>query len=629
MPVPRVRFRAELKEGVAMEITGDLVKHVPRLLQSQIVAYLDYVIGGLFVLMYASHRFNTPTTNRSTTTWLRYHMAAKSYWLVGLALFILLAIHQPFQAILKHSVSLLGLDPQASELAGRLSPPLLAALFLTVLLPRVPYLADVDEWIRRWLQKVAAIPFEARRVSAELRKGTFTVPPAMRDRVTADLLSEEFRKEDLLFTESRAPQFLWTKITVLMRHLDSLEADHGFAAFMAAYPTELAQVRAQYKLLLPKARKCFRLTRDLPADLDGRRSRASDAVREYRDEFGDQARALLGTIYDFLSRGVLQSRHSYAARCELLRELGFDCRLAEPALTLNQHVMLFLLLITLLAVGFVVAEPSNRTDVGEVLFRSLRIAVLYTVAVLCAVYRPRRLKLAQRDERGFPPVTWYLLVGGMAAVIALIANAALKTLGDVDLATLNFAEVLKQVLVEVREKYPWLLMTFVTGAAVACLVDIKPGVALTPTRLRWIDGTVMAALAMTAAVIVWFWLEQTGGRSPHMQLRWLLFRSALMSFTIGALVPTWSRQARRKAQPTVSQDVALVSRPGGLRPVTRRLPPMGGPALRRRAIRGRATQRVNGTSRGQKLVRGATTKRTAVAAGLAALLLPYGIALFV
>jgi Na+/proline symporter len=106
------------------------------------VLNLDYFIGGVFVIVYAASRFNTPATNRSTTTWLRYHVASTIYFGVGLLLFGLLAAYQPLQAAVRHTLPVLGLDHDASDVAARLSPPLLAALFLTVLLPVAAWLCD-------------------------------------------------------------------------------------------------------------------------------------------------------------------------------------------------------------------------------------------------------------------------------------------------------------------------------------------------------------------------------------------------------------------------------------------------------------------------------------------------------
>jgi hypothetical protein len=535
---------------------------------------LDYLIGGVFVIMYAASRFNTPATNRSTTTWVRYHVAATMYLGIGLLLFALLAAYQPFQTAVRHMLPVLGLEHDASEVVTRLSPPLLAALFLTVLLPKVPYLSDVDAWIRQRLQHMAAIPFEARRVSAELRRAAFTVPDSVRSRVSEELLADDFRKEDLLFEESAAAQHLWTKIVVLMRHLDGLEADHRFAAFMVGYTAELASIRDTYAMLVPKARKCFRLTRELPPDQDTERSRVPDAVREYRDEFAEQARELLRTIYDFLGRGVLQSRHSYHARCELLRSLGFDVQISKPPMTLNQHVILFVVLHAVLILGFTVGELvayETRSGFTDVFMRALRIAVLYNVAIVCAVYRPQHLALARRDDRGFRPVAWYLLIGALAVVIVLPLNVTIKALWNPGLikALVGFEgmsratalTVLKDVGTDVAQKFPWLFMTFLTAAGTAYLVDDRPGPRLTAARLRWVEGGALATVAALGAVVVWYWLAQTGGLPTHMQFEWHVARAWLLGFAIGFLIPTWSRESRQPHARCMAPDVRLVFEP--------------------------------------------------------------------
>jgi hypothetical protein len=541
---------------------------------------LDYLIGGVFVIVYAASRFNTPATNRSTTTWMRYHCAATMYLGVGLLLFGLLAAYQPLQAALRHALPILGLDHDASDVAARLSPPLLAALFLTVLLPKIPYLSDLDGWIRQRLQHMAAIPFEARRVSAELRRARFNVPDTTRARLSEELLADDFRQEDLLFEESAAVQHLWTKIAVLMRHLESLEADHRFAAFMAGYTAELASIRDTYTMLVPKARKCFRLTRELPPDQDTERSRVPDAVREYRDEFAEQARDLLGTIYDFLGRGVLQSRHSYYARCELLQSLGFDVHITKPPLTLNQHVILFVLLHAVLILGFAVAELvayENRGGFTDVFMRALRIAVLYNVAIVCAVYRPQHLALARRDDRGFRPVAWYALIGALAVAVVLPVNVMIKVLwnpavwnSDLIKALVGFdgmasgtpvTQVLQDVVADVAHKFPWLFMTFLTAAGTAYLADDRPGPRLTPTRLRWVEGGMLATVAALGAVVVWYWLAQTGGLPPHMHFAWHVIRAWLLGFAIGFLIPTWFRESRQPRARFTTTDVRLVLEP--------------------------------------------------------------------
>jgi curli biogenesis system outer membrane secretion channel CsgG len=129
------------------------------------VLNLDYFIGGVFVIVYAASRFNTPATNRSTTTWLRYHVASTIYFGVGLLLFGLLAAYQPLQAAVRHTLPVLGLDHDASDVAARLSPPLLAALFLTGLLPVAAWLLRSGPSFRLGLASPAShVPMSRRQM---------------------------------------------------------------------------------------------------------------------------------------------------------------------------------------------------------------------------------------------------------------------------------------------------------------------------------------------------------------------------------------------------------------------------------------------------------------------------------
>ena len=57
---------------------------------SHIYPIIDLVLGGVFVLFYSGTRFNTPSTNRSSTTAARYFMGLFLYCLVSLSVYGLL-----------------------------------------------------------------------------------------------------------------------------------------------------------------------------------------------------------------------------------------------------------------------------------------------------------------------------------------------------------------------------------------------------------------------------------------------------------------------------------------------------------------------------------------------------------
>src|SRR5688572_3171017 len=126
-------------------------------------ATVDLFLGAVFVLFYAANRFNTPATNRSSTTAVRYYLSLFCYCVVGLVAYISFVKFPHLLAFLMQ-----GNDAVVEPWAKQLSSPLLVALLLTVLLPKLPLLSDLDNWVRKQLQEIAEIPFEARRLGAQL-----------------------------------------------------------------------------------------------------------------------------------------------------------------------------------------------------------------------------------------------------------------------------------------------------------------------------------------------------------------------------------------------------------------------------------------------------------------------------
>ena len=114
------------------------------MLTEQIVEHgkIDLIVGTLFVLFHSANRFNTPSTNRSSTTAGRFFLALSVYCLAALLTYLLL-VDFP------HLVTLLAAG-QPQDLPGfmkELSSPLVMALLMTTLLPKLPLLSTVDQWI--------------------------------------------------------------------------------------------------------------------------------------------------------------------------------------------------------------------------------------------------------------------------------------------------------------------------------------------------------------------------------------------------------------------------------------------------------------------------------------------------
>ena len=127
------------------------------------------VICGLVVAFYAARRYDTPDTNRHTTTRMMFYMSEAGYVLASLVLFMVLA-----WAIRDPSVlALLGL----ANLDGHYSPPVLATLVLTTLLPNVTLLRTGNSWLLGRFQAWGRIPHGASNLADKLQSELLSLSP--------------------------------------------------------------------------------------------------------------------------------------------------------------------------------------------------------------------------------------------------------------------------------------------------------------------------------------------------------------------------------------------------------------------------------------------------------------------
>jgi hypothetical protein len=139
-------------------------------------------VGLMFVMVYAINRFNTPATNRWSTTSLRYHSSLVLY--VSTSFVLLFFIAQ----LVQMSPELVGISlPSAAKQALRnavvggtpaegFSYFLFSALCLTILLSKVPGLRAVDGATMQVFQKFGAIPYQLDRLSKDLSNADFRLP---------------------------------------------------------------------------------------------------------------------------------------------------------------------------------------------------------------------------------------------------------------------------------------------------------------------------------------------------------------------------------------------------------------------------------------------------------------------
>ncbi|NIM99521.1 MAG: hypothetical protein GTO24_16050, partial [candidate division Zixibacteria bacterium] len=352
---------------------------------------LFFFLGILIIALYAVERFNTPPSNRASTTAARYYSAALAYVLIYLIFYYLLT---KYPHLLKLVLKAVG-DVPPPDWAKDGSSTIIVALLLSILISKTPVLSRADTRLRKFLQNLAAIPFEALRLSKEIHDAPFSVPETLHGKIKDHLIRRGFEEEDVVFGNGKHSGHLWTKNAALMLKLELWEQDARFAAFMYERRGQLSRLRERYERLSGMARNCLSLIRH-PTSGDNK-DPMHQAITKFCSSFADQTDDLFEEICRFISQGVLKCKLTQGARRRELEDTGFKPPAVEAtrALSIDQVLTLWGILLGFSLVNFILITQAWKAP-GKVLLMTTMIVTIYSIAVICAVYPKERWALFRK-----------------------------------------------------------------------------------------------------------------------------------------------------------------------------------------------------------------------------------------
>jgi len=517
----------------------------------------EFLLGALFVTVYAVERFNTPHTNRALTTAGRYYAAVSVYLGTSLLFYWVFTRYPQF---------LLHIKPAEAAGTGVITPqqhkePVVeVAMLLSVLLSRIPVLSHLDKKLRTFLQNLAEIPMEAIRLGKLIRRSHFNPTDELRETILAELLACGIDDKDVVFDSgndprSNNPHALWVRITALKIGLVSWESQRGFAGFIQHRTEEYKTLLTRYKKIMEVAKNYFSLLRTAHnGDAD---EPLSDAVSKFQANFVDQADALAKDISLFMACGVLRCQFTHGTRSQALRVMGFEPPpdATRSGLSVNRVLTLFVILVPLLLINFIIVLQHDTHRQALLIMVSM-IGATHMTAVVCAIYPKGRWAFFQRGEDGARPVAGYLISGLVAVALAVPVNVAFKTLIFLNQATGDSSVLALAWSNFAGHSYPWMLLTFVSSVTTAFMVDNRPDRRIPPRYLRWLEAIGQAIAFMLGASLVLWWLGdlRPEGRLPDMF--GVLCNAAITGIVLGALVPSWYRQAVSRKSAHAAHDIA-------------------------------------------------------------------------
>lgn len=403
------------------------------------VVQMDFILGAIFVFFYSMDRISKPKMNMESTTVQRYWSMLIIYALASVALYLILSLTLQKLMQLPDAVafmkSLANVDGTVTETVKKtleqntslnlnMSPALLVALFMTVFMSKIPLIARFDEAIRDEFRHRASMSSIAANLSHLLESAPLNLSSEKRKRIVKDLQEQEIERKDVTFENDGSPQYLWTRISVLLDSLKSWETDSTYRNFVARFRGEWESLIEESELHEAKAIRCFRL-----GCVAGKDEKLISALKDCRHHYAEQLNGLMRQLSDFMGRGIAHSRRNAEARRAALVSIGIDARV-NVGYTYHQISWLFAMALVVTIVvpmlvdvvgSFFLSNVANsETDTkGNISLQAymFKIAFSYACAGFVALYIRYRKGSSPGDAQNRP---WgrYLVTGLLAVVAA-------------------------------------------------------------------------------------------------------------------------------------------------------------------------------------------------------------------
>lgn len=515
-------------------------------------------IGILFVIVYSYERFNNPISNRSSTTAVRYHLGAVSYCIIYLTIFY---FFNKYPELIKSLLDFVEAKPGVYEQYNKLPSALLVALLLTGFLQKIPAISQFDLRVRKFIQYLAAIPFEVRRLAKQLRSVDFKIDADVQGVVYMRLREDGLICDDINIDDQSESYQLWNKVSVLMYHLNRWEEKRKMSGYMATKSEEYKSLKNRYYRLSVMAKThmniCCQKEREAAVD---------PAILELIKNFQEACRSLLSAQCEFISHGALRCIMTKQPRIVFLRNMGFQLpdTDADAGVTLNQMATLLIglfagLLIVMSLYGKLFEDGSQ--DVTRMIYLITLISTMNLVAVAAVIYSKGKWSFSDRDEKGGRPVFYYLLVSLAAVIISIPITLLFKTIIGIGTpisdavgmgppAPADLAVAFDKGWHDfIAMSYPWKLMIFTTTFCLAYQLDTKKIGTIKYSRMRWIEGLIQAFVALVTAFATYYWLINVSGVwEGRISLEAMLIRSAIIGFMIGCTITYWYKVVPKKIE---------------------------------------------------------------------------------
>lgn len=487
----------------------------------------------LVVALYAMQRYDTPETNRLSTTRRLFLASGTGYVVASLLVYALLS-----EVVLKPGMlQLFGFQDVTKLLAQYAAAPVLAAVVLTTLLPQTPVVKKVDGVLLEWFQKLGRIPSGVSHLADALTLERIALTGADLGLSRDWILREADVPNDLAARLAADPpattQGRFTALLVMHRGIEILGADLSYKPYFRKHAEAWRQLRNRFHVFAAQSQAFFVLFDQLGPRAEDEAS--NDALKQARVCYlamGEEARTAMA---EFLARALVAVEPSSAGVAQRLRRLGFAEEIVCPMPPVSAFVFLGTMVVVALLGVVCLVPPRGGEMPGPAV--ALVIGATQTCALLLTVLPKASWAAFRRKPDGSLP---YL--GWLASAIAAGTVALLIDRGAIALAQRDLVAALP------TDQLPLSPAAFMSAGlaliiGVLCDVDLKLG------RLRRLGEGVLAGAAMMLCIALCLGLlklpPSTRNAAPYWWFPFAL--SFALGFVPGVIAPYLYRAAREDA----------------------------------------------------------------------------------
>jgi len=534
---------------------------------------VEWIVGGVFVGVNAYRRYNTPTSNRESTTFQNFITYFFFYLIAVLTLYVF------FGAVFDSSPETIGAiyglmigqpNTPLPSVVTDLSAPMVSALFLTTLLPSLPLLSRYDRALLNAFWDRGHIPYHAQKMAAAMRRTPFKFSPRQVKQLRKHCESIQLEFDALKLNEGINLDFRWARINVLLDGIEEWKQDdaHRLRHFMLKHKDELNNLVNQRNEINKEY-------------LDLRTEKLEDRIRVKMERFLDKAIATLfrnSTV--FVAKAACITELSESGRRSRISQLGFEGGTTRFETLSGRQIAgaLIAILLTFLVLSIVqeLDKAKEFRKFGNVAFMTFLMLFTYGAALVITLDLKRRAGMGYNELTQQRSWSAYLTVGIITALSWLIVSISYRYILQM-LAGVESLANLDKVLIDIRWSSPYALQSLALAISLSWILDYHQSHGssrrLTLQQRSIAVGISMAALAV-ASILAYYWMEGMGWFEGYatrgakyrenfpLPMQWIVIKGMAVAAVVAWLVPMWFRINRSKAPDQIAGRAIMMNKKG-------------------------------------------------------------------